>query len=381
MPMDDVLEELARQWHAGAPAALATVVATSKSAPMPAGTAMLVTSDDRVVGSISGGCVEAAVYDVARTVLASGEAVLERYGISGSDAFAAGLTCGGTLEVLVERITCETHPDLPRLLADIGAHRAVATAVVVEHPDEQLIGRRLVVREGERGAASYDGTVVGAVETRTLADDVLGMLRAGRTEVVEYGPRGERMGCGMRVFVQSFVPPPRLIIFGAIDFARATARIGRFLGFHVTVCDARTLFATESRFPEADEVVVLWPHKYLEAEHEAGRLDDRTVVCVLTHDPKFDVPVLEVALRVPELGYVGAMGSRSTHDDRLERLRAAGLSEAELTRLHSPLGLDIGARTPEETAVSIAAEIVASRWGRSGAPLRGGTGAIHTPGA
>ena len=153
------------------------------------------------------------------------------------------------------------------------------------------------------------------------------MLATGHSGVLTYGPDGERRGEGMRVFVWAFAPPPRMIVFGAIDFAAAVARIGGFLGYHVTVCDARPVFATASRFPSADEVVVSWPHKYLEAEADAGRIDGRTVLCVLTHDPKFDVPLLEVALRLPEVGYVGAMGSRRTHDDRIARLREAGVDE------------------------------------------------------
>jgi xanthine dehydrogenase accessory factor len=181
----------------------------------------------------------------------------------------------------------------------------------------------------------------------------------------------------MRVFVWAFAPAPRMLVFGAIDFAAAVAKVGAFLGYHVTVCDARPVFATHSRFPEADEVVVKWPHKYLREEVDAGRIDPRTVVCVLTHDPKFDVPVLELALRLPEVAYVGAMGSRRTHEDRLKRLLDAGLTEEELSRLHSPIGLDLGARTPEETAVSIAAEIVARRWGGTGDPLSQTDGRIH----
>jgi xanthine dehydrogenase accessory factor len=181
----------------------------------------------------------------------------------------------------------------------------------------------------------------------------------------------------MRVFVWSFAPKPRMLVFGAIDFAAAVARMGNFLGYHVTVCDARPVFATGSRFPSADEVVVKWPHKYLAEEVEAGRIDQRTVICVLTHDPKFDVPLLEVALRVPEVAYVGAMGSRRTHDDRMARLKEAGLTGDELARLSSPVGLDLGARTPEETAVSIAAEIIALRWRGSGERLAGMSGRIH----
>jgi xanthine dehydrogenase accessory factor len=168
-----------------------------------------------------------------------------------------------------------------------------------------------------------------------------------------------------------------LLVFGAIDFAAAVARAGAFLGYHVTVCDARPIFATRARFPDADEVVVDWPHRYLRNEDQAGRLDARTVVTVLTHDPKFDVPLLQVALRIPEIAYVGAMGSRRTHYDRLDRLRDNGLTDDELNRLHSPIGLDLGARTPEETAVSIVAEIIATRWGGSGRHLKDIGGAIH----
>ena len=174
------------------------------------------------------------------------------------------------------------------------------------------------------------------------------------------------------MFVQSFAPPPRMLVFGAIDFAAAVARVGKFLGYRVTVCDARAVFATPKRFPDADEVVVEWPHRYLETVD----VDARTVICVLTHDPKFDVPLLEVALRT-DAAYIGAMGSRRTHDDRLARLRDEGVSEEALARIASPIGLDIGARTPEETAVSIAAEIVALRWGGTGRRLGDTDGPIH----
>ena len=179
------------------------------------------------------------------------------------------------------------------------------------------------------------------------------------------------------MFVAAYAPRPRMIVFGAIDFASALARTGAFLGYRVTVCDARPVFATTSRFPQADEVVVEWPHRYLAAEAEAGAVDGRTVLAVLTHDPKFDVPLLEVALRLPEVAYVGAMGSRRTHDDRVARLREAGLTDDELARLSSPIGLDLGARTPEETAISMAAEIIALRWGGSGERLTRTRGPVH----
>jgi xanthine dehydrogenase accessory factor len=210
-----------------------------------------------------------------------------------------------------------------------------------------------------------------------VTDDARGLLAAGRSEVLTYGPDGQRRGVGMEVFVASYAPRPRMLVFGAIDFAAAVAQQGSFLRYRVTVCDARPVFATPARFPTADEVVVEWPHRYLAAQAEAGAIDARTVICVLTHDPKFDVPLLEVALRLPEVAYVGAMGSRRTHDDRLVRLREAGLTDAELEGLSSPIGLDLGGRTPEETAVSIAAEIIARRWGGGGRPLADVPGRIH----
>ncbi|MEV4259688.1 XdhC family protein, partial [Spirillospora sp. NPDC049652] len=235
-------------------------------------------------------------------------------------------------------------------------------------------GRGAAFPAGGRGAAGSlaPGEPFAARLDAAVDDDARGMLAQGLTGQRHYGPRGERRLDDLTVFVQSFAPPPRLLVFGAIDFAAAVARVGKFLGYHVTVCDARPVFATSKRFPDADEVVVKWPHRFLgEAD-----VDERTAICVLTHDPKFDVPLLEVALRT-SAGYVGAMGSRRTHEDRLARLRESGLTEAELSRLRSPIGLDLGARTPEETAVSIAAELVQLRWGGSGRPLSDTEGRIH----
>jgi len=369
----DVLPDLMRWWEAGETIGVGTVVATFQSAPRPPGASMLVGPDESAVGSVSGGCVEGAVYELAQSVVASGEPVLQRYGVSDDDAFAVGLTCGGILDVYVERVSRETFPELGEIAADLEAGRPVALATVIEHPDPAWLGRRLVVRPGEE----LSGSLGSARADDAVRDDATGLLAAGHNATLTYGPDGERRGEGMRVFVWAFAPKPRLLVFGAIDFAAAVARVGAFLGYHVTVCDARPVFATHSRFPEADDVVVDWPHRYLTAEHEAGRIDPRTVVTVLTHDPKFDVPLLEVALRLPEVAYVGAMGSRRTHEDRLERLREAGLDDEELARLSSPIGLDLGARTPEETAISIAAEIIAGRWGGSGERLARTGGRIH----
>src|SRR4051794_22475327 len=361
-------------WRDGRTIGVGTVVATFRSAPRPPGASMLVGPSGEAVGSVSGGCVEGAVYDLAQSVVAAGEPVLQRYGVSDDDAFAVGLTCGGILDVYVEKVDQDSFPELGDIADDVDAGRPVAVATVVEHPDPAWVGRRMVVRP-EGGASS--GSLGSPRADAAVADDALGMLAAGHSQTLGYGPDGERRGEGMRVFVWSFAPAPRMLVFGAIDFAAAVARMGNFLGYHVTVCDARPVFATASRFPSADEVVVSWPHAYLRSEADAGRIDRRTVLCVLTHDPKFDVPLLEVALRLPEVGYVGAMGSRRTHEDRLRRLVEAGISAEELARLSSPIGLDLGARTPEETAVSVAAEIIAMQWGGGGQRLIETEGRIH----
>jgi xanthine dehydrogenase accessory factor len=333
---------------------------------------MVVAPDGSVSGSVSGGCVEGAVYELATEVAQTGTPRLERYGVSDGDAFAVGLTCGGIIDIFVEPVSPATFAELEEVADDVDAHRAVAIATVIAHPDAQWVGRRLVIRpdtvNGSLGSARADSAV---------ADDARGMLAVGRSEVLKYGPDGQRLGAGMEVFVSSYAPRPRMVVFGAIDFAAALAQQGSFLGYRVAVCDARPVFATRARFPTADEVVVEWPHRYLAAQAEAGEINESTVICVLTHDPKFDVPLLEVALRLPHVGYVGAMGSRRTHDDRIDRLRAAGLTDAELSRLSSPIGLDLGARTPEETAVSIAADIIARRWGGGGRPLAEVEGRIH----
>ncbi len=378
--MREVLPELMRWWEAGETIGVGTVVATFASAPRPAGASMLVGPEGEAVGSVSGGCVEGAVYELAETVVGSGEPVLQRYGVSDDDAFAVGLTCGGILDVFVEKVNRSTFPELGEIAEDIANDRPVAVATVIAHPDPAWVGRRIVVRPedgGDEAEHLVSGSLGSARANDAVVDDVRGLLAAGRNETLTYGPDGERRGEGMRVFVWSFAPPPRMLVFGAIDFAAAVAKQGAFLGYRVTVCDARPVFATRSRFPFADEVVVDWPHRYLAAEVEAGRIDERTVMCVLTHDPKFDVPLLEVALRLPHVAYVGAMGSRRTHEDRLARLREAGLTEEEIGRLSSPIGLDLGARTPEETAVSIAAEIIALRWGGRGGRLAEERGPIH----
>ena len=375
--MRDILDQLAKWWDAEEVFGLATVVRTFSSAPREPGAALAVSAAGEVVGSVSGGCVEGAVYELAGEVSASGQAVLQRYGISDDDAFAVGLTCGGIIDIFVEPVSRERFPQLGEIAAAIDAGEPVAVATVIAGPG--TVGSRRVIWGTQEATPPRASGTLGAGSRLDAAvdDDARGMLAQGLTGVRRYGPDGERRRDELSVFVQSFAPPPRMLVFGAIDFAAAVARVGKFLGYRVTVCDARPVFATASRFPDADEVIIDWPHRYLAATAETGEIDESTVICVLTHDPKFDVPVLELALRLPHVGYVGAMGSRRTHDDRMDRLRAAGLTDAELSRLSSPIGLDLGARTPEETAVSIAADIIARRWGGGGRPLAEIKGRIH----
>ncbi|SHH56291.1 XdhC family protein [Streptomyces sp. 3214.6] len=363
--MREILPVLSGWYACGVPFGLATVVAVSRSAPRDPGAAMAVGPGDEVVGSVSGGCVEGAVFELAQQVVADGSARLETFGYSAEDAFAVGLTCGGEITVLVRPVTPGLDASFGAVAASVAAGEPVTVATVTDGPAPR--GAALAVWPertcGTLGSAGLDVAVTA---------DARGELALGVTGVRHYGPRGQRREDAVSVFLHSFAPPPRMLVFGAIDYAAAVARIGDFLGYRVTVCDARPVFATPKRFPPGVEVVVDWPHRYLRGTDTDGR----TVICVLTHDPKFDVPLLEVALRRPA-AYIGAMGSRRTHDQRRARLVEAGLTDRELSRLRSPVGLDLGARTPEEVAVSVAAEIVALRWGGSGAPLTATAGAIH----
>ncbi|MFF5256426.1 XdhC family protein [Streptomyces leeuwenhoekii] len=371
--MLDIAEELHRWVEQGRDFAVATVVAVGGSAPRQPGAALAVDADGTAIGSVSGGCVEGAVYELCHQALRDGETVLERFGYSDEDAFAVGLTCGGVIDILVTPVRADApaRPVLAAALAAAARGEAAGVARIVSGPAE-LMGRALTVRP--------DGTREGGFGAhpeldRTVAAEAGAFLDAGRTGTLEIGEQGSRCGAPLTVLIESSVPPPRMIVFGAIDFAAALVRVGKFLGYHVTVCDARPVFATAARFPDADEVVVGWPHEYLERTD----VDGRTVLCVLTHDAKFDVPLLKLALRLP-VAYVGAMGSRRTHLDRNRRLREVGVTDLELARLRSPIGLDLGARTPEETALSIAAQIVADRRGGSGVSLTGAHTPIHHDG-
>ncbi|WP_031110745.1 XdhC family protein [Streptomyces sp. NRRL S-146] len=347
--------------------AVATVVAVSGSAPRPPGAALAVSADGTAVGSVSGGCVEGAVYDLCLQALQDGETLVERFGYSDEDAFAVGLTCGGTIDVMITPFAGGRPAERAALGAAARAE-PVALARVVRGPSG-LLGQALLVRPD---GSSDGGLGGGPALDRAALDRAGALLDTGRTGTVELSEDGSHCPGGLTLLVESAVPPPRMIVFGAIDFAAALVRAGAFLGYHVTVCDARPVFATRARFPQADEIVVDWPDRYL----RRTETDGRTVLCVLTHDAKFDIPLLTEALRLP-VAYIGAMGSRRTHEDRNRRLREAGVSERDLARLRSPIGLDLGARTPEETAVSIAAEIIAARHGGTGAPLTGSATPIH----
>ncbi|MER6474210.1 XdhC family protein [Streptomyces collinus] len=368
--MLDVAEELLRWTEEGRDFAVATVLAVGGSAPRGPGAALAVDAAGTVVGSVSGGCVEGAVYDLCQEALRTGETLTERFGYSDDDAFAVGLTCGGTIEVLITPVRgrAPARTVLTSALSAAARGERAALARVARGPAE-LLGHALLIRDD----GTYEGGLGGHPELdRTAAAEARALLEAGRTGTVEVSADGSHCPGGLTLLVESRVPPPRMIVFGAVDFASALARAGKFLGYHVTVCDARPVFATRARFPDADEVVVDWPHRYLRRTDT----DTRTVLCVLTHDAKFDVPLLRTALAMP-VSFVGAMGSRRTHEERNRRLREEGVTERQLARLRSPIGLDLGARTPEETALSITAEIVAARRGGTGVPLTGATTPIH----
>lgn len=363
--MRDILEQVVSWSDEGHVVALATVVATSSSAPRPPGTSLAVHPDGTVAGNVSGGCVDAAVVDACRTALQGAPATCLTFGYSDDEALAVGLTCGGTIRVLVRALRPEESRPLALLHEARTEGRPVALATVVEGPG--LTGRTLLVdADTVVGDLGHEGL------THVVAGDARGAMAQGRAVLRHYGPTGRRDARTVEVFVEGLATRPRLVVVGALDVAAALAEAGRFVGFHVTVCDPREVFATADRLPAADEVVVEWPHRYL-----AGTdVDDRTAICVLTHETKFDVPAILAALRTPA-AYIGVMGSRRTHEERLERLRAAGVTDGELARLRSPVGLDLGGRSAEETAISIVAEIIRDRWGGTGLPLRETRGPIH----
>jgi xanthine dehydrogenase accessory factor len=315
----DILDTLERWTAEGQRVATATVVKTERSAPREPGAMLAVSERGEVAGSVTGGCVEPAVYEEAREVLAGGTPRLRTYGIADDEAFEVGLPCGGTVHIFVDSLDATLLSPLGEALRE---ERPIALEVAISGP---RIGTKRLVSSDD-GAS---GELLGRGETAILESD-----------------DGD-------LFVNSFAPRPDMYVFGAVDHAAAVGQVGRFLGYRVTVCDARAKFATRERFPDADEVVVEWPDRFL----SQASVDERTVICVLTHDHKFDVPLLKVALDT-SAGYIGAMGSRRTNEARTERLKAEGVTDEQLARVKAPIGLDIGSRTPEEVAIAVAAEIV-----------------------
>lgn len=365
--MRDIADELLGWVEAGDSFAIASIVSIRGSAPRGVGATAAVRSDGTVLGSLSGGCVEGAVYETALRTLTTGQPERVEFDHDPNDPFAVGLTCGGTLDVHIRPVDSDTAACLRAALAALCDGSPVAMARLLDSGTMWVVDP--IDSRGGTGDAELDRRVVN--ETR-------GMLSRASTGLRRIcvpdpnGPAEDEPASERELFVEAWNTPARMLIFGAIDHAAALARMGKFLGYHVTVCDARAVFTTPQRFPDADEVVVEWPHEHL----AATETDQRTVICVLTHDPKFDVPVLREALR-GQAAYVGALGSRHTHTDRLRRLRSEGLDDTELARLRAPIGLDLGGRSPEETAVSIGAEIVSLRNGACGLPLTDTSGPIH----
>lgn len=335
-PMRELLQDLER-WHAtGERIALARVVATRRSAPRPIGSKLAVSESGELAGSVSGGCVESEVYDAARDVLRGGQPRLLTYGISDDLALSVGLPCGGEIDVWLD----EPGDELLRRLEDVSRNDQSAVLLTdLENGSSQL------VLHGEDPRADE-------------------LIRAGHSRVVELD--------GRRMFADVFGPPPRLLIYGAIDTADALAAAARAIGWHTIVADARAKFATRERMPNADELIVAWPEDTLAQVQP----DHATAIVVLSHDDKFDLPLLVAAL-AGDAFYVGAIGSRRNQERRRERLLEAGVDESALDRIHGPAGLDLGAQSPAETAVSILAEIMAVRTGREGGPLRESSGRIH----
>ncbi|MFF2318528.1 XdhC family protein [Arthrobacter sp. NPDC058097] len=428
--MLDLMPSLAgwRPAASGERCAVATIITASGSVPRPPGTSMLVSESGEILGSLSGGCVEGAVVASALEVMADGGTRLEAFGFSSEDAFAVGLTCGGELEVHIQPLDAGAagfgalrkfaagDPERPLALI-----RRIDGAAAPKTVPGSALGAAGAQGAGTLVTASAEppsvvvvpdpGTfeVAGSVDLAALlgldalnldagarrealqaaAAQVEPLLRGGRTGLVRLGPpqgcAGGQALCGgaetspepVTLLVESRLLQARLLVFGANDFGAALVPAAKLLGYRVTLCDARPAFAAQERFAAADEVATDWPHRYLAAEAAAGRIDARTVVCVLTHDPKFDIPLLQEALEL-DVAFVGALGSRRSHRQRIDGLLEAGVAPERLARLHSPIGLDLGAVTPAEVAVSITAELIAARTGAAACtPLRDGSGPIH----
>ncbi|MDO8209065.1 XdhC family protein [Conexibacter sp. CPCC 206217] len=355
-------------WLAGGRrAARAVLVAVEGSAPLSLGASMFVGEDGAVEGSITGGCVESAVVQEAYAVLAGGPPRIHTYGISDELAGTAGLTCGGTVHVFVHALDDGGAAAVAAAYAAVREGRPAAVATLLDGPGA---GAAVAVVGGREGLVGSLG--VTPLLDHSVGRDAAGLLEQGVTAIRRYGVDGATLGAELRVHVRSFASPPRMLIFGAIDFSAALAPLAKELGYAVTISDPRAVFVRASRFARAAEVHVGWP----DAAFAGRSFGPRDVILVFSHDPRLDVPALEGALATGA-GYIGALGSRRTTDERNERLRGVGVGEEQIARIFAPCGLDIGGRTPEETAVSILAEIVTTRAGRPAAPLRDTSGSIQ----
>ena len=343
----------------------AVLVEVLGSAPLDPGATMLVDERGAIEGSVTGGCVEGALVEEAQRVLAGGSPVVKTYGISDELAGDVGLMCGGTVRILVSEVTEDVAPALVAALVAETEGRPAAIATLLDGPGA---GRRLAVVDGETTGE------LGVTELldRSVSREAAGLLARGVTLIRRYGSDGSTMGDDLRVHILSYATPPRMIVFGAIDFSAAVARLARDVGYHVTICDARRPFLQSGRFDGAHELVFEWPDRYL----DGVQLGERDVVLVFTHDAKFDEPALIGALRTGA-GYIGALGSRNTQEHRRQRLLDAGVAPEDVDRIAAPCGLDIGASSPTETAISVLGEIIAVQMGRGGGRLRDASGPIR----
>lgn len=340
--MLDVLTDIERWQEEGQGVAIATVIQTWGSAPRGVGAKMAMTSDTRIAGSVSGGCVEAAVVEAGAEVLQSGRPRLLKFGVADETAWEVGLACGGKIEVFVKKLASEPYQKLRRAVAE---DRPVANVIVVVGPDH-LLGHEIVVEE--------DGGVIGE-----LGDGLdTAAVDEAKAALVDGTPRRSQLAGSksLDVFVDVILPPPTLVVVGGVHIAIALTAVAKTLGYRTVVVDPRGVFGSEERFPHADRLISEWPTEALE---EIG-LHRSTAVATLTHDPKLDDPALLAALRSPAF-YVGALGSRTTQAKRRKRLLESGLSEEQLARLWAPIGLDIGSRTPEEIALAVMAQVIAAR--------------------
>jgi xanthine dehydrogenase accessory factor len=359
-------ETIASDWLAdGRRVVAATLIDRIGSAPLDPGAQMLVDDRGNIEGSVTGGCVEGALFEEAQRILAGDPAKVVTYGVSDEEAADVGLLCGGTVRVFVHEPPADAREQLERVAAAVAEGKPAALATML---DGERAGAKLAVLE--------DG-VVGGLGVTELLDysverDARGLLDEGVSRIRRYGAGGEVMGSDLSVYIQAFAPPPQMVIFGAIDFSAEMAKLASEIGYSVTICDAREPFVSSPRFSSHAEVVVDWPDRHM-ATRELG---PRDVVLVFTHDRKFDEPALIAALDTGA-GYIGALGSRRTQRERVERLREAGVGDDGIARIHAPCGLDIGARTPAETVISILAEVVAVRTSRSGESLQATSGPIH----